>query len=306
MAAAIRLNEQHSCSLLPAKCPLRGHHTARVISGKPRSKYIRSGLPPGADISRYPSAIPSRAEATTGRCSNKSSSAVPRLDWDTLSRESCLEVLAMPRSDRTARSKLLNALEKLHRDLARAFDQEPDYPSDPMNERERYAAALIVVAQYFSSLSEKPIAARFFELASAIADLNHGTVHPLLQQVRPDNRPADPSQLWRARARVALGLEALLRSGLNRSDAAAKITSGYSSIANLAGVKAKDSKLQTIVFGWRRELKAGRVKNFEASELFAEGIKRIDRLASPQEHRKFAIRQFAEAANSSCVFSPSA
>jgi hypothetical protein len=28
----------------------------------------------------------------------------------------------------------------------------------------------------------------------------------------------------------------------------------------LAGVKAKDSKLQATVFGWRRELKAGRVK----------------------------------------------
>jgi hypothetical protein len=218
----------------------------------------------------------------------------------------CREVLAMPRSDRTAKSNLLNALEKLHRNVARAFDQEPDYPRNPTNERERYAAALVVVAQYFSSLSEKPTAARFFELASAIADLNNGTVHPLLQQVPPDNRPADPSQLWRARARVALGLEALLRSGLNRSEAAAKIATQYSSIANLAGVKAKDSKLQTTVFGWRRELKAGRVKNFEASELFAEGIKRIDQLASPEAYRKFAIRQFAEAANFSCVFSPSA
>jgi hypothetical protein len=98
-----------------------------------------------------------------------------------------------------------------------------------------------------------------------------------------------------------------VRTGvLNRSDAAAKIASQYSSIANLPGAKAKDSKLQTIVFGWRREFRAGRVKNFEARELFAEGIKRIDQLGSPQERRKFAIHQFAEAANFSCVFSPSA
>jgi hypothetical protein len=213
--------------------------------------------------------------------------------------------LAMPRSDRTAKSKLLNALEKLHRDSARAFNQEPDYPRDPMNERERYAAALIVVAQYFSSVGEKQIANRFFELSSAIADLNNGTVHPILRPMRADNRRADPSQLWRARARVALGLEALLRSGLNRSDATAKIASQCSSIANLAGVKAKDSRLEITVFGWRRELKAGRVKNFEASELFSEGIKRIDLLASQQAYRKFAIRQFTEAAKSSCVFSPS-
>jgi hypothetical protein len=216
------------------------------------------------------------------------------------------EVIAMPRSDRTAKSKLLNALEKLHRNVARAFDQEPHYPRNPVNERERYAAALNSIAQYFSSVAGRPIGNRFFELASAIADLNSGTVHSLLLPIRADNRPADPSQLWRARTRVALGLEALLRSGLNRNDAAAKIASEYSSIAKLSGPKAKDSKLQIIVFGWRRELKAGRVKNFEARELFAEGIKRIDQLASPQEHRKFAIRQFAEAANFSCVFSPSA
>ena len=83
------------------------------------------------------------------------------------------------------------------------------------------------------------------------------------------------------------------------------MASQYSSIANLSGAKAKNSKLQTIVFGWRRELKAGRVKNFEASELFAEGIKRIDQLVSLQGYRKFASRQFAEAANFSCVFSSS-
>jgi len=211
----------------------------------------------------------------------------------------------MPRSDRTAKSKFLNALEKLHRDIARAFEQEPDYTLDAMNERERYAAALIILGNYFSSLSVKTIAARFFELGSAIADLNNGTVRSLLQPASADNRRADPSQLWRARARVALGLEALRRSGLNRQDAALKVASQYSSIANLAGAKAKDSKLQTTIFGWRRELKAGRVKNFEASELFAEGIKRIDRLSSRQGYLRFATRQFAEAAEFSCVFSPS-
>jgi hypothetical protein len=204
-----------------------------------------------------------------------------------------------------ARAKFLKALEELHRDIARAFEQEPDYPLDAMNERERYAAALIVLAKYFSSLSVKTIAARFFELGSAIADLNNGTVRSLLRPARADNRPADPSQLWRARAHVALGLEALLRSGLNRQDAALKVARQYSSIASLAGLRAKDSALQTTLFGWRREFKAGRVKNFEASELFAEGIKRIDRLSSRQGYLRFATRQFDEAAEFSCVFSPS-
>jgi hypothetical protein len=201
--------------------------------------------------------------------------------------------------------ELREASKKLHRGVAQAFEQEPDAPRMPINERERYAAALSIIAQYFSSIVGQQFGDRFFELASAIADLNSGTVRSLLRPVRVENRPADPSDLWRARARIALGLEALLRSSLNQNEAFAKMRGHHSSIANLAGLKAKDSKLQTIVFGWRRELKAGRVKNFEANELFAEGIKRIDQLGSPRQHREFASRQLAGATELSCVFSPS-
>src|SRR5436309_9438264 len=140
----------------------------------------------------------------------------------------------MARTDASAKLKFIEATTWLHRTVSKAFDQRPDYPRNPLNERERYAAALIGIAQYFTSVTGRPLGERFFELASAIADLNAGTVHPLLRPVRADNRRADPSQLWRTRARVALGLEALLRSGLTRNDAAAKIARQYSSIANLA------------------------------------------------------------------------
>src|SRR5262249_4196873 len=151
------------------------------------------------------------------------------------------------------------------------FEQEPDTPRTPVNERERYAAALSVIAQYFSSIVGQQFGDRFFELASAIADLNLGTVRSLLRPVRAESRAPDPSHFWRARARVALALEALLRSGLSRYDAFAKIRGHHSSIANLPGLKAKHSKLQTTIFGWRSEFKAKRVRNFEASELFSEG-----------------------------------
>jgi hypothetical protein len=150
------------------------------------------------------------------------------------------------------------------------------------------------------------IGKRFFELASAIADLNTGTVHPLLAGVRVHNRRADTSQMWRARACVAVGLEALLRSGLSRNEAAAKVATEFPSIARLAGPKARNSSLRTIVFGWRKELKAARVKNFEAGELFLEGVKEIDRLATLKGHRirKFAVSQLTQAAELPGVLSP--
>src|SRR5262245_33581612 len=211
----------------------------------------------------------------------------------------------MVRADATSKSKFIKATKSLHQTVTQAFAQEANASRTPFYERERYAAALMAIGGYFTSLEGRPIGQRFFELGSAMADLNSGIVHPLLRPARADNRPADPSQLWRARAHVALGLEALLRSGLNRLDAAAKVPRQYSSIASLAGPKAKDSTLETTLFGWRREFKAGRVKNFEASELFAEGIRRIDRLSSRQAYLSFAARQFGEAAVFSCVLSPS-
>jgi hypothetical protein len=203
-------------------------------------------------------------------------------------------LFAMPRSDGTAKSKLLETLEKLHRQIAQAFEQEPDCPRNPANERERYVAALNSIAQYFTSLVGRPIGERFFELASAIADLNVGTVHPLLRPVRPDNRPADPSQLWRARARVVLGLEALLRFGLNRSDAAAKIALDYPSIAKLAGAKARNSDLQTTLWVAQAPF-VGRIKNFEAQELFSAGLETIAALPQDQHLAEFAERQLSEA-----------
>jgi hypothetical protein len=202
----------------------------------------------------------------------------------------------------SARAGPIKALVKLERKLSQAFFQETDYATTPENERERYAAALVVVAQFVGGR----IGNRFFELASAIADLNTGTVHPLLAGVRVHNRRADTSQMWRARVRVAVGLEALLRSGLSRNAAAAKVATEFPSIARLAGPRAKNSTLRTIVFGWRKELKAARVKNFEASELFLEGIKKIDRLATLKDHRirEFAVSQLTLAAELSGVLSP--
>jgi hypothetical protein len=200
-----------------------------------------------------------------------------------------------------ATTRFAEATEKLHRTVDRAFNQDSATPSD---ERERYAAALVGVGQYFTSLVGRPIGDRFFEIASAIADLNFGTVHPLLKPERADHRRADPSQLWRARAHVALGLEALLRSGLDRDDAIAKLASQHPSVADLAEVRGNRSNLRTIVFGWRREFRANRVKNFEANEVFA-GIERINLLKSAHDYRAFALHQFAEAARSSRVLSPS-
>jgi hypothetical protein len=217
------------------------------------------------------------------------------------SQPKCRVIRTAPKAS-DATTRFIAATEKLHRTVEQAFNQEPAAQRIPFHERERYAAALFGIAQYFTSLVGRPIGDRFFEIGSAIVDLNVGTVHPLLRPERVDHRRPARSQL--SRARVALGLEALLRSGLDRDEAIAMIAGRYASIADLAGARRDRSKIWPIVFGWRREFRANRVKNFEANELFAEGMKRIDRLASPQHCRRFALSQFAEALASARVLSP--
>ena len=215
-------------------------------------------------------------------------------------------VSEMTRSDMASEFNLSTAYAKLRGTVRRAFDQEPEYPRIPFNERERYAAAVAAVAQLFSTLGDRQVGNRFFNLASAISDLNSGTVPPLFQAVRTVNRRPDFSQLWRARARVALGLEALIRSGV-KADATAvaeKAAKRFPLLSKLAGAKASQSRLPTVLLGWRREFRAARIKNFEATELFLEGMRRIDRLTrQPARLREFSANQLTEAVNEARVLS---
>jgi hypothetical protein len=79
--------------------------------------------------------------------------------------------------------KLLQAAADLYATVSRAFIQEPDYSRTTANERERYTPSLIAVGQFFCALGDRRLGDRFFELASAISDLNAGTLHPFLQPV---------------------------------------------------------------------------------------------------------------------------
>jgi hypothetical protein len=214
------------------------------------------------------------------------------------------KVLKMLLSHDEAKLKLLKAAADLYAGVSRAFTQDPDHPRTVANERERYGPALVVVAQFFSGLGDRRIGDRFFELASAITDLNTGTLHPLLHPARADNRRADTSQLWRARARAVLALEALVRSGIARKAATAKLARTVNA-AKLAGAKAKTSNLQTTILGWRKGLLEGRVKNFEGRELLLAGRDKIRDLPKNDPRLvEFAEHQLAELAEPSGVLSP--
>jgi hypothetical protein len=185
------------------------------------------------------------------------------------------------------------AFAKLGKSVNQAFSQCPEMPASVQNERERYAAALYSVALFFDRC-KSPFAGHFFELGSAILDLNSGAaVDSLLSPSRPANRRPDSSQLWRARARVALALHALMRSGKTQSDAADEIEIKYQSLKGLVGHKA--GMLSKTVINWHKEFTSRRIKNWEASELFTLGKDILKSMHSSHELLRFARTELAAA-----------
>jgi hypothetical protein len=203
--------------------------------------------------------------------------------------------------DETETAKLIEAFAILRQNIGKALEifGDPDAPRTLEMERELQHTVLARAGQFFAVLFGKRFADKyFFEPASAFTDLNNGIVRPLMEPSPPRNR-ADPSNRWRARARVAVALDALMCSGLSQTEAADKIARDYKNLCVLAGKKA--GNLSTAIINWRQEFRRKRVKNFEAAELFAEGIRRIGKLAGDLDGLKALAADQLKKADRDCA-----
>jgi hypothetical protein len=208
-------------------------------------------------------------------------------------------------------SDLVQAFEIFANRIREAFSQPSELAlSVEANERERYAAALVLVARLFDTLGV-PFAHRFAELGAAIGDLNEGAQPPILMPQRKASR--DPSDLWCLRAYVALGLHARLRllsiasprarGAQHRPDVKAtarQIGLKYSQLKHIAGKKAQS--LEATIVNWRKEFLSshlndnlevvGRVKNWLAVEIFTKGKEKIETMNDARQHQEFADARF--------------
>jgi hypothetical protein len=206
---------------------------------------------------------------------------------------------------RAATAGLVEAFVRLRQSITKALNQNPTLPLTLEDERELHATVLVLVGKFVAIIDPDVPNKYFFELASALTDLNKGIVRPLTRPSPQRGRAPDPSNRWRDRARVALALDAFMRSGLSKDGAAAEIARTarkYSRLRRLAGKKAGD--FATTVIDWRSEFSAGRVDNFEATELFAEGSRRIGKMYAAgdlDELKRFAADRLEEAGTSNDV-----
>jgi hypothetical protein len=135
------------------------------------------------------------------------------------------------------------------------------FEKQPAN-RKTYIAVLAQLSLFLRTISDVA-ALRWIGLAAALYDLDQGKVPALLKPATIRNRPGDSSALWAKKAHAAIALECFVRSGETLENGARKL-------ALCSKIPAKS------LIAWRRELKAGRVKNVPAPLMFANGLARLD------------------------------
>ena len=129
--------------------------------------------------------------------------------------------------------------------------------------------------QFLQDEFEDPSTANWLrELASALADLDVGTVRRFLQPVEiggPGNR-LDNSATWRARANVSLAFDALRAAGATRKTAAEYIIKKAPWIRELTA----STKPERALVSWRDALRKGLVKNAEGQAVYSAEWRQIE------------------------------
>jgi hypothetical protein len=159
--------------------------------------------------------------------------------------------------------RLISELDQLLSELERASSAGP---ASPENERRRYIYILVALGQFVRKVGGTLQQARHLaELAWHLADLDRGIVSPVLKPTSLGRGKRGGSSLvWEARGYVAVGLEALIRLGKYRQDAARTALHDFPGISRLITPKSKDSVV--VMLSWHDEFlrwKAGkgRIKN---------------------------------------------
>jgi hypothetical protein len=127
-------------------------------------------------------------------------------------------------------------------------------------DRTAYGMVLMALVDFLkaSGLGGGPVPAWLMELGSALTDLDDGIVRPLLATQK---RKGLPSNEWRRRAYVCLGMRVLVDGGITRKEAARA--------ARRASRLAEALSANELVTLYDQFQKKGGIKNREAAHVYA-------------------------------------
>jgi hypothetical protein len=174
--------------------------------------------------------------------------------------------------------------------LDRVFDWSAGPDPDPSMHRARYVNALLLFAKFLDQVTARDFGHELVHLASALHDLDHGTVHSLLKPAAVDSRPMDGTEVWMARAKIALAIEILLRSGMRKRNLK-DILAGR--IPMIKPLVTQSDDAGTASLTWHKTFRSEKVKNRVAQSAFQRSLADFQTLskgASPAVIRVWAAQ----------------
>jgi hypothetical protein len=163
--------------------------------------------------------------------------------------------------------------------LSLAFDSD----AAPEQERSRYVYALYGLDDFFRGWNGSDhYSDKLMELASALDDLDDGIQPPLLTPApKGKGRRREPSAKMRARAFVALALDALLKGGEEMQNAAAHISqSRHKALKRLCDKRSPN--IASSAREWRDAFSAGDITDREAVAIFQSVRPTLEKLNPAQ------------------------
>jgi len=152
--------------------------------------------------------------------------------------------------------------------LLHEFERAISVTIPPERERQRYIFVLTHLIDFFREIGATSEARYIHELGSALADLDDGVVRPFLKPTDyGSGRRRDDSNIRQCKGRVAVGLDALIRSGMSRQDAAKHALREYPHIKRLITTRSKNlstehpKALINAVLSWHDDLCRNRSGN---------------------------------------------
>jgi hypothetical protein len=134
----------------------------------------------------------------------------------------------------------------------------PELLTDAEQDRERFMEAIGLTIHFLKMIgAEDSLTNKLMQLYAALFDLRRGAISPMLRTNKLDSAPPVRSEIWRARAAVAIALDYLVKSGLS-PDAASQEVARLPVLKRLLKTNAK---LKSSSLNWRTRLAEGSVEN---------------------------------------------
>jgi hypothetical protein len=145
------------------------------------------------------------------------------------------------------------------------------------SERDRYVDALMSVSRFLEENHVRPsIAGEFQMLASALSDLDDGIVQSFLRPNAALNRANDPTELWKARALVAIALDLMAGKSRNIRDATRFVASEAQNWSHLFKV----TNFEEAARKWHFALSKRKAKNEQAQSIFDDRMDLASKIAN--------------------------